>query len=52
MGAGGGTLSATEVETLRQVIPGAEFHPVGETGHLPRYEQAGVVNLFLIELLK
>ena len=46
------TVSATDIQALRNAIPAAEFHPVDEAGHLPHYEQAGVVNPLLIEFLK
>lgn len=45
------TVSASDIESLQKAIPQAEFHPVEEAGHLPHYEQAGIVNPLLIEFL-
>ena len=46
------TVSAADIETLRRAIPGVEFHPVDEAGHLPHYEQPGEVNPLLIDFLR
>jgi pimeloyl-ACP methyl ester carboxylesterase len=46
------TVSAADIETLQQAIPGAEFHPVERASHLPHYEQAEVVNPILIDFLR
>ena len=45
------TISATEIDLVREAFPKAEFHAIAEAGHLPPYEQAGVVNPLLIGFL-
>ena len=46
------TISATEIDLVREAIPQAEFHAIAEAGHLSQYEQAGTVNPLLVAFLK
>lgn len=45
------TISATDIDLLREVIPQAGFHPITEAGHLAHYEKAWAVNPLLIAFL-
>jgi len=46
------SVPASEIEILRKAIPGIEFHPIKEAGHLPHYEQPQVVNPLLLRFFK
>jgi pimeloyl-ACP methyl ester carboxylesterase len=46
------TISAAQIDQVREAIPGAEFHPIAEAGHLSHYEGAEAVNPLLIGFLK
>lgn len=45
------TIPITAIDMLREAIPQAEFHVIEEAGHVPHYEQPGIVNPILIDFL-
>jgi pimeloyl-ACP methyl ester carboxylesterase len=51
-GEGDRTISAAQIDLVREAILQAEFHSIPEAGHLSHYEQAEIVNPLLIEFLK
>jgi pimeloyl-ACP methyl ester carboxylesterase len=46
------TISASEIEKVRNSIPDIEFHAIDGAGHLPHYEQPDTVNKILYGFFK
>ena len=46
------SISAEDIEAVREAVPDLEFHPIEEAGHLAHFERPEVVNPKLIEFLR
>jgi len=45
------TISSSEIDNVRHLIPGVEFHAIDEGGHLPNYERPEIVNKILVDFM-
>jgi pimeloyl-ACP methyl ester carboxylesterase len=45
------TVPFTDSQGILSVIPHAEFHPIDNCGHIPHYENPGIVNPILLKFL-
>ena len=45
------TIPREDIEQLRAVLPGVEFHVIEDAGHAPHYERPEVVNPLILEFL-
>jgi pimeloyl-ACP methyl ester carboxylesterase len=39
-------------DTLREAIPGIEFHAIEDSGHIPHFEKPEMVNPLLLRFLR
>ncbi len=45
------TISAEDIDLLREILPNHHFEAIEEAGHIPHYEKADEVNPILIDIL-
>ena len=45
------TVSAADIQQLKELIPGIEYHIIEAAGHIPQYERPEVVNPLLVNFL-